>query len=178
MHDELQELRDRVEHLERELELVRATVARCVRKRVRNHVPGDAALRHCFGTRSGRRGTARACTGRDRRGRHRDRSAGLRWPGAGLIAIGGCAIGGICFGGCAFGVLLGVGGLATGALALGGLAIGWVAGGGMAVGHYACGGGAIGEHLFSAERQDPEAVEFFRRWVPWFDAWAGRRFGR
>ena len=84
----------------------------------------------------------------------------------GFVAIGGVAVGGISFGGVSLGVVA-LGGLALGAgLALGGLAIGTVAVGGFAIGYYAFGGGAAGAHVVNGTRQDPEAVAFFRRYLP------------
>lgn len=59
-----------------------------------------------------------------------------------------------------------MGGAALGILlALGGLAIGLVAVGGGAIGYYALGGGALGVHALGGNTQDPNAVEFFRRWL-------------
>jgi len=106
----------------------------------------------------------------------------------GIIAIGNIAVGGLAIGGVSFGVvsfgglslgLVALGGAAVGLLlALGGMAIGLVAMGGGAIGYYALGGGAWGVHPFSANYQDPQAVEFFRRylgsWVEQFQQ-AGRR---
>jgi len=82
----------------------------------------------------------------------------------GVVALGGLAVGGITFGGVSIGMLLSVGGLAIGSLAFGGGAVGGVAIGGGAWGYYAAGGGAAGEYVLSAERRDPEAEEFFRRY--------------
>lgn len=94
----------------------------------------------------------------------------------GVIAFGGVAIGGVSLGGCSIAVLAGFGGLAVGALAAGGLALGLVAiGGGAvgvvaigggAVGYYACGGGAFGQYVLSGSEQNPEAVNFFKQWLP------------
>jgi len=106
----------------------------------------------------------------------------------GIIAIGNIAVGGLAIGGVSFGVisfgglslgLIALGGLAIGLLlALGGMAIGLVAIGGGAMGYYALGGGAWGVHPLSANHQDPQAVEFFKRflgsWVEQFQQ-AGRR---
>ena len=83
----------------------------------------------------------------------------------GIIAIGGVAFGVISFGGVGIG-LLALGGLAIGGVAIGGGAIGVVAFGGGAVGYYACGGGAWGKYVVSAAERSPEAVEFFRAWIP------------
>ncbi len=85
----------------------------------------------------------------------------------GGLALGGSAIGVVSFGGAALG-LVAVGGVAIGGLlALGGLAIGLVAIGGGAIGYYAFGGGAWGVHAFGGNAQDPNMVEFFRRWFPY-----------
>ncbi len=85
----------------------------------------------------------------------------------GVFAFGGLAIGFVAFGGAALGLLLAVGGAAIGGVALGGGAIGVVAAGGGAFGYYAAGGGAAGAHTVSGIQQDPAAVEFFRRFLPW-----------
>jgi hypothetical protein len=85
----------------------------------------------------------------------------------GGVAIGGGALGLIALGGGAIGVLLALGGVAVGGLAYGGLAIGAVAAGGGAIGYYACGGGAWGVHPLCPGNEDPEALAFFRRWLPW-----------
>lgn len=84
----------------------------------------------------------------------------------GFVAVGGVALGVITVGGCSIGVLLSIGGLAIGSLAIGGGAVGLVAVGGGALGYYACGGGAFGQYVLNATQQDPEAVEFFKRWIP------------
>ena len=86
----------------------------------------------------------------------------------GFIAIGGGAIGIIAIGGGAIG-LVALGGAAIGLLALGGAAIGFVAVGGGACGYYACGGGAFGKYVLSAADQNPEAIRFFRSWIPGID---------
>jgi len=84
----------------------------------------------------------------------------------GFVALGGLALGAISFGGLSLGVIA-FGGLAIGAgLAMGGMAIGSVAIGGFALGYYAFGGSAAGAHVLSSMRQDPEAVAFFRRYLP------------
>jgi hypothetical protein len=83
----------------------------------------------------------------------------------GILAFGGCAVGVFALGGCAVGVLVAVGGLAIGALAFGGGAVGIVAVGGGACGYYAMGGGAVGAHTFSSTNQDPQALEFFRKFL-------------
>jgi hypothetical protein len=104
----------------------------------------------------------------------------------GIIAIGGLGVGIFSVGGLSVGLLLAIGGmaigglaiggLAVGGIALGGLAIGYVAMGGGAIGYYAMGGGAWGEHIISGGSsrshtistavKDPQAVEFFSRWIP------------
>ncbi|MFO7641588.1 MAG: hypothetical protein R6X17_10105 [Candidatus Competibacteraceae bacterium] len=96
----------------------------------------------------------------------------------GVLAVGGLARGIIAVGGLALGALVGVGGVCVGALAFGGLAVGGIAVGGAAVGgvaigggavgYYALGGGAFGEHVIDGMRQDPEAIRFFREWLPGF----------
>jgi hypothetical protein len=106
----------------------------------------------------------------------------------GIIAIGNIAVGGLAIGGLSFGVvsigglalgLISLGGAAVGLLlALGGMAIGLVAIGGGAIGYYALGGGAFGVHPLGGNVQDPQAFEFFKRflgsWVEQFQQ-AGRR---
>ena len=93
----------------------------------------------------------------------------------GIIAIGNIAVGGLAIGGISLGVLsigglaLGLaalGGLAVGLLlALGGMAVGLIAIGGGAYGYYALGGGAWGAHALGGNVRDPEAVEFFKRYL-------------
>jgi hypothetical protein len=84
----------------------------------------------------------------------------------GGITIGGFSVGLVSLGGAALGILLGVGGFATGYIAIGGLAIGY----------YATGGLAIGAHVISGASQDPEAIEFFRRFLgSVVDKLSGRR---
>ena len=85
----------------------------------------------------------------------------------GGIAMGGVALGLVSLGGCSIGILLAIGGFAVGAIALGGLAVGLIAVGGQAVGYYAAGGSAAGKHIIAPMTQDPTAVEFFTRWLPW-----------
>jgi hypothetical protein len=55
-----------------------------------------------------------------------------------------------------------------GGIALGGWAVGLVAVGGAALGYYALGGAAFGKYVFSAMERSPEAVEFFKQWIPGF----------
>jgi hypothetical protein len=82
----------------------------------------------------------------------------------GLIAIGGVAIGGVTLGGLGLGVLA-FGGLALGYIALGGAAIGYAAVGGLAIGYYAMGGAAVGKFVIGPLHRDPEAVEFFTKFL-------------
>ena len=93
----------------------------------------------------------------------------------GIIAVGNIAVGGLAVGGISFGAvslgglslgLMAVGGLAVGALlAFGGMAVGLIAVGGGAFGYYALGGGAWGVHPLGGNVQDPQAVEFFKRFL-------------
>jgi hypothetical protein len=178
MSDEIQDLQRRVEELENELERVKATAGRGVRRRSATTVLGlplydiatgpDPAKGEMRGHACGVIAIGDIATGV------------LAFGGyaQGLVAVGGAAVGGICIGGCALGVVLGIGGLAVGGIAIGGMAIGLVSMGGMAVGYYACGGDAAGKYLLTAQRQDPEAVEFFHRWMPWIDDWIGRGLPR
>ncbi len=117
-----------------------------------------------------------------------DPSTGRPRIAKGIIAIGNIAVGGLAIGGLSFGVisfgglalgLIALGGAAIGLLlALGGMAIGLVAIGGGAIGYYALGGGAFGVHPLGGNVQDPQAVEFFKRflgsWIEQFQR-AGRR---
>jgi hypothetical protein len=115
-------------------------------------------------------------------GRGIDPATGRIRVAKGIIAIGPVAVGGLAVGGLSFGVLslggmavglVALGGVAIGVLlALGGLAIGLVAVGGGAVGYYAFGGGALGVHAVGGNAQDPNAVEFFKKW---FGSGFGRR---
>ena len=83
----------------------------------------------------------------------------------GVVSFGGVALGGLCFGGLAVG-LVALGGCAVGlGLAIGGMAVGLVATGGGAFGYYALGGGAWGAHPLGANVRDPEAVDFFKRFL-------------
>lgn len=93
----------------------------------------------------------------------------------GIIAIGNIAVGGIAAGGLSLGIisfgglalgLASIGGAAIGILlALGGFALGYIAIGGAAFGYYALGGGAFGVHALGGNVQDPQAIEFFKRWL-------------
>jgi hypothetical protein len=62
----------------------------------------------------------------------------------------------LALGGAAFGLML----------AIGGGAVAPVAVGGGACGYYAMGGGAIGDHTISRLGQDPVAVDFFGKVLP------------
>lgn len=42
------------------------------------------------------------------------------------------------------------------------------------IGRYVLAYAGLGRYLFTLKRQDPEAVELFRRWVPWFEKYAGK----
>lgn len=72
----------------------------------------------------------------------------------GIIAVGPIAIG-----------VLALGGSSIGVVSLGGLAPGLIGIGGGAVGYYAIGGGVWGVHALGGNAQDPNMVEFFRRWL-------------
>ena len=98
------------------------------------------------------------------------RGIGLGIVSYGGIAVGGIAVGGmglglIAFGGCAVGVVA-IGGGAAGVIAVGGGTFGIVAVGGGATGYFAMGQKARGKYALGLNRQDPEAVDFFRRYVP------------
>jgi hypothetical protein len=83
----------------------------------------------------------------------------------GLVAVGGFGVGVIALGGGAIGVVA-IGGGSVGLIAIGGGAVGYVAVGGGACGVYAIGQKAYGKHVLAMNRQDPEAIEFFKRWIP------------
>lgn len=83
----------------------------------------------------------------------------------GAIAVGGVGVGLIAFGGGAVGVVA-VGGGACGIVAVGGGAFGFIALGGGATGYFAMGQRARGKYVLGLNRQDEEAIEFFRRYVP------------
>ena len=85
---------------------------------------------------------------------------------AGVISIGGLSVGLVTIGGVAFGGIV-LGGVAVGGVAFGGVAVGLAAAGGVAVGYYAAGGRAVGTYIINATQRDPQAVEFFRHWLPW-----------
>jgi len=92
----------------------------------------------------------------------------------GIVALGGLSVGLFAFGGAAVGMLTAVGGGAVGGLALGGAAAGLIAVGGGAFGYYAMGGAAIGVHTVSALHRDPEAIAFFREYLPWLSGFFRR----
>ncbi|MCL5278984.1 MAG: zinc ribbon domain-containing protein [Planctomycetes bacterium] len=112
-------------------------------------------------------------------GNRMDPATGRPRVAKGIIAIGPIAVGGLALGGSAFGVvsfggaalgLIAIGGVAIGALlALGGMAIGLVALGGGAIGYYALGGWTLGAHALGGNAQDPNTIEFFRRWFHFHD---------
>ncbi|MGE5611127.1 MAG: hypothetical protein ACM359_17890 [Bacillota bacterium] len=83
----------------------------------------------------------------------------------GVIAVGGMAVGLIAFGGGAIGAIA-VGGGSVGLIAIGGGAVGYIAIGDSAVGWYALGRSARGRYALGLNRQDLEAVAFFRQLVP------------
>ncbi len=91
----------------------------------------------------------------------------------GFIAIGQAALGLLAIGQLAIGVLLGLGQLSSGIAALGQLAIGayvglgqfvtgYIAIGQFALGKYVLAQLGVGEFVWSSQRFDPEAAEFFR----------------
>jgi hypothetical protein len=87
----------------------------------------------------------------------------ITFGGAGVFSLQG--IGVVSFGGGALGVVA-IGGGACGVIAIGGGAVGYIAIGGGALGVYVLAGGGKGRYVFDRRRQDPEAVEFFCRYVP------------
>jgi hypothetical protein len=100
------------------------------------------------------------------------RAGGL---GVGIVALGGFAVGGLSVGGLSIGLvalgggavgLIAIGGGSLGVIAVGGGACGFIAIGGGAAGYYALGQRGAGRYVFALNRQDPEAVEFFCRYVP------------
>ena len=91
----------------------------------------------------------------------------------GVIAIGQVCVGLVAFGQLAFGIGLGLGQIATGVWAIGQIALGLVFGlgqfatgyvaiGQFAIGRYVLAQGGLGEFVWSMQRSDYEAVEFFR----------------
>lgn len=169
MHDDTEQLQQRVDALEREVAALRQAGRRGVRKRSQRCVWGlplyDVALgpdpdkNHLRGHARGIIAIGDIATG----------IVALGGVARGFVAFGGVAFGAVTFGGCSIGILLGVGGFAVGLVALGGAAIGVVAVGGGALGYYACGGGAFGQYVISGMGQDPEAVRFFGQWIPGID---------
>ena len=103
-------------------------------------------------------------------------SGELRGSAKGIIAIGDIAIGVVAIGGITAGLvsigglsigLITIGGVAVGGLVLGGVAVGVFALGGVAIGYYAAGGKAVGAYVIHATQRDPQAVNFFRHFIPW-----------
>ncbi len=100
----------------------------------------------------------------------------------GVLAIGHASAGIIAIGQLGLGLLFGLGQACTGAYAVGQLAlaalfgIGQVATGQVAIGQIAWGEYVlaqfgVGEHVWSAERADPEAVEYFKGLWTQLRAW-------
>jgi hypothetical protein len=83
----------------------------------------------------------------------------------GVVAMGGLGIGAIAIGGGSVG-LIAFGGGSVGVIAVGGGAVGFIAVGGGACGYYAMGQRASGKYVLAFNRQDSEAVDFFKRWIP------------
>jgi hypothetical protein len=85
----------------------------------------------------------------------------------GGLAIGGLAVGLVSLGGASLGLLGALGGAAVGlGVSVGGFAAGAVALGGAAIGYvYAFGGLAVGPAVLDAQRCDPAALDFLRRWL-------------
>lgn len=158
------DLERRVEELETEVARLKTQRFRCVRKRADFLILGLPAYDIALGAdleKGEPRGHARGFLAIG------DCATGVFALGGiarGLFAFGGLALGVVSFGGGALGLGLAMGGLAVGSLAIGGGAIGGVAIGGGAAGYYAAGGGAKGRYVLSAERRDPEAEEFFRKY--------------
>lgn len=91
----------------------------------------------------------------------------------GVLAIGQAAFGLLAFGQLAIGIVFGLGQLSTGVAAVGQMAIavlfgagqlttGYIAIGQLAMGKYVLAQGGIGEYVWSMNRADPEALEFFK----------------
>ncbi|MDZ7622785.1 MAG: hypothetical protein U5O69_10920 [Candidatus Competibacteraceae bacterium] len=160
MRDNVDQLKQRIAALEREVAALksRGYTYRSIRKRSSRQVWGlpwyDIAM------------------GPDpEKGELRGHARGIIAVGdiaTGVLAVGGLARGIVAVGGLALGALVGVGGLAVGGIAVGGAAVGFVAIGGGAAGYYALGGSAFGGHVIDGMRQNPEAVRFFREWLPGF----------
>lgn len=111
-----------------------------------------------------------------------ERAQGVIFASGGIavggIAIGGLSLGIISWGGLAAGLLFAFGGLAAALYSFAGIALGWIALGGVAIGQGAIGGLAIGEYAIGgaavaryavdgASREDPEAIEWLDRRLPW-----------
>lgn len=99
----------------------------------------------------------------------------------GFFAWGGVALGVFSFGGLSLGLILALGGVSLalggavggmaigGLLAAGGLAISWgLSLGGLAMGHVAIGDKAIGDYVYYTKKGEGNAVEWFRRYMPYF----------
>lgn len=95
----------------------------------------------------------------------------------GVVAIGHASLGLVAIGQLALGLLLGLGQASTGVLAIGQLAIGLAIGlGQLATGYVAIGQFGLGRyvlaqlgqgpHVWDARAAAPEAVQFFRAWLP------------
>ncbi|MEL7238085.1 MAG: hypothetical protein AAGK78_04420 [Planctomycetota bacterium] len=110
-------------------------------------------------------------------------TTGFYGIGVGLIAMGGMSIGVFAIGGLAVGVFA-YGGGAIGLIAMGGGAVGLIAYGGGAVGIISLGGSAVGKYVLAQRgagkyvlarnRQDMEAAEFFKRYIPGLEKAIGR----
>ncbi len=83
--------------------------------------------------------------------------------GVGVVSIGGIGI--LSLGGVALGIVA-LGGASCGLVAVGGAALGYVAIGGGALGVYVLAGGGRGRYVLSQRRKDPQAVEFFGKYLP------------
>src|SRR5262245_59842883 len=114
--------------------------------------------------------------GRGEGGGHARGVIGVVDVAGGWVALGGVAVGGLTLGGLSLGVAglgglciggVAVGGAALGGIAVGGAAIGIVAVGGAALGYFAYGGVALGKYVVSPLGRDTEAMDLFRRFVPW-----------
>ncbi len=102
-------------------------------------------------------------------------ASGFTGFGVGLISLGGLSVGAIAIGGGAIGILavgggaigfVAIGGGAVGLIAVGGSAFGLIAVGGGVAGYYALGQQAWGKHVLCLKRQDPQAIEFFTKYMP------------
>lgn len=169
MGRDVDEMRERLEELERRLGVLRAGTATGIRKRSSRRVFGLPLYDIATGPdpESGEvRGHARGFIAVG------DMATGVIAVGGfarGVVAIGGLAVGAVTLAGASVGLWLALGGLALGGVAVSGVAVGYVAVGGLAIGYYACGGLALGAQVISAMRQDPEAVQFFSQYLPWLD---------